>query len=58
MKAVVIKKLEMPTGENNFIDVRINSDGTALLHCGMGKCITSQAEQIEYDVRKKKDKEQ
>ena len=25
MKAVVIKKLEMPTGENNFIDVNTES---------------------------------
>lgn len=47
MKSIIIKGLELPTGENNFVDVRIQSDGKALLVCGMGQCITYDAEEVE-----------
>lgn len=47
MKAVVIKNLEMPTGEGTFVDARIYSDGKVLLPCSDGNCSEVEAEEIE-----------
>lgn len=50
MKAILLKGLEMPQGEETFLDVRINSDGTVLIPCGTGECDTVRAEQIEVEA--------
>ena len=52
MKAILIKGMELPTGENNFADVRIQSNGKALLYCGMGECDVYPAEEIEIEDEK------
>lgn len=48
MKAILIKGLELPD-EQGFLDIRIQGDGKALLHCGMGNCITYDVEEIEIN---------
>lgn len=53
MKAIVIKNLALPTGEDTFIDLRIQSNGKALLHCGMGRCSTYEVEEVEIPDEKK-----
>lgn len=52
MKALLIKGLEMPTGDNSFVDIRIQSNGTALLPCGMGFCSTYEVEEVETEPEK------
>lgn len=49
MKAVLIKGLEMPTGEDTFVDVRIQSDGKALLVGCMGHCSVYDAEETDCE---------
>ena len=53
MKAIMIKNLELPTGEGTFLDVRIQSNGKALLPCAMGKCSTYEVEEIEIPDKKR-----
>ena len=48
MKAILIKGMELPD-EKGFLDVRIQGNGKALLVCGMGNCITYDAEEIEIN---------
>lgn len=48
MKAILIKGLELPD-EKGFLDVRIQGNGKALMVCGMGNCITYDAEEIEIN---------
>lgn len=56
MKALIIKGLELPTTEGSFIDIRIQSDGTALLPCGMGMASVYTVEEIELPESKEKGK--
>lgn len=49
MKAVLIKGLEMPEGENTFIDVRINSNGSVLIPCADHQGEGCKAEEIEIE---------
>ena len=49
MKAVLIKGLEMPTGENTFVDVRIRSNGTVLIPCAENQGEGCKAEEIEIE---------
>lgn len=56
MKAIMIKGLELPKVEDTFIDVRIQSNGKALLHCGMGKCSVYDAEEIDVADKSKEGK--
>ena len=51
MKAIVIKGLELPTIEGSFIDVRIQSNGKALLVGCMGHCSVYDAEEIEVEEK-------
>ena len=46
-KSVVIEGLEMPTGEDTFIDIRIQSDGKAIMPGCMGHCTVFKAHGIE-----------
>ena len=54
MKAVVIKNLELPQTEGSAIDIRINADGSALLHCCMGHCVVYRAEEIDLPDEEEK----
>lgn len=49
MKAILIKGVGLPEGEGTFLDVRVQSNGKALLVCGMGNCDTYPAEEIEVE---------
>ena len=53
MKSVIIKNLTLPIptedGYETFIDLRIQSNGKALMHCGMGNCVVYEAEEIETE---------
>lgn len=56
MKSVIIKNLALPVptedGFDTFIDLRIQSNGKALMHCGMGNCVVYQVEEIETEEEK------
>lgn len=53
MKAIIIKGLSMPNGENTFVDLRIQSNGTALQVGCMGHCSVYQAEEVDLPEEEK-----
>ena len=49
MKAILIKGIGMPEGENTFVDVRINSNGSVLIPCADNQGEGCTAEEIEVE---------
>lgn len=53
MKALIIKNLELPTIDGSFIDIRIQSDGKAIMPGCMGHCSVYDVEEVEIPEDKK-----
>ena len=49
MKAILIKGIGMPEGENTFIDIRVHSDGSVLIPCGCDQGDGCKAEETEVN---------